>query len=151
MKLFGRFWKKKEPAKDARKPVKAKEIRAAKVEKPAAKKPLSGEMERAKEMALEAAKWKPFAEACRAKGLKDAEKAFLDFYARVKDNPKVWALEAKVEEQVGEKGGRFNRAGFYARLFIDQMKGGESLTEDFLKNSQSRLFRFGILFLGVFL
>ena len=97
-----------------------------KAEKPLAKRPLSEEMQKAKEMALEAAKWKPFAEACRAKGLKDPEKAFLDFYARVKDNPKVWALEAKVEEQVEEKGGRFNRTGFYARLFIEQMKKGKA-------------------------
>lgn len=127
MKIFGRWRKLKERGEGEpgqRPQPTAKPEREA--EKPLAKRPLSTEMDRAKKMALEAAEWKPFVEACRANGLKDPAKAFLDFYAMVKDNPKIRALEVRVEGQVEEKGGRFNRTGFYAGLFIKQMERGKA-------------------------
>jgi hypothetical protein len=40
----------------------------------------------------------------------------------VKDNSLIWKREAKVEELMEDKGLRFNRAGFYAKLFIGMMK-----------------------------
>lgn len=102
------------PAGAERKPRKGKAT--------AASKPVSEEMQRAKKMAAKASAWKPFSDACKAKGLKDPAKAFLDFYEKVKGDPKVWALEGKIEAQVEERRQRFSRTGFYARLFIDMMK-----------------------------
>ncbi len=80
------------------------------------------EWTRANAMAAKAAAWQPFADACRKHGYQNLTRAFLEFYAGVKDNPATWKMEAETEEKVETKGKRFSRTGFYAKLFIDIME-----------------------------
>ena len=83
-------------------------------------------MVRTNAMAEQAAKWQPFADACKQQGYADPVKAFLEFYDSVKDKSLIWKREAKVEELMEDKGLRFSRAGFYAKLFIESMKAGKT-------------------------